>query len=226
MVEQGRINAELRVRRDLVDPWFANPVPVFEGGFQIPVEEVERGKKVDGVVVVRVKAQSAVQVALGRRVAFLPEGDAGKLYREALVTRILPFAGCERRLRFVPSLEPGKGQAAIVIHVRRCRGAWACSLHDEVPAFVAGKFFKLGWVAAEVLRAGGKRNRQQERHQKGRNGGRQSQCPGAGTASRVQLCMGRHRISKFPRSIFKSFRCAGSFTRMVPSWLSSPATTT
>ena len=153
----------------------------------------------------------------------LLKSDAGKLFRETLVSWIFLFAGCECGLRFRPSLEPGEGQAAIIILIRRLRSALVGRLQDAAPLALIQKLLQLGSAAADVLRAGRKRQRQQKQE----NGQPYYyQRAGSGSASRVQLCIGRHRVSKSLRSIFKSFRCAGSFTRITRSWLSSPTTTT
>lgn len=118
VVEEGGAEAGSGGEGEVVDNGLAGAIPVFEGGVQIAVEEVNGGEEIVGVVVARIEAKGAAEVAFGSGVVLALEGDAGEFLREANVGRRGALAGEEGGGRFIVAVESGEGHSAVVVGVR------------------------------------------------------------------------------------------------------------
>lgn len=83
VVEEGGAEAGSGGEGEVVDDGLAGAIPIFEGGVEIAVEEVDGGEEVEGVVVAGGKAQGSAEVAFCGGVIFALKGDAGEFLREA-----------------------------------------------------------------------------------------------------------------------------------------------
>ena len=144
-------------------------------------------------------------------------GQAGQFDGEAFVPGIFAPAGFERGARLVKTLKPRQRHAGAIIERRRRMGQTAPD-RDRVRPFPGViELPRVGYCGIMV-------HRECEEENSRDCGANHLAC--WGRASSVQRSAALQSFSKTPRSIFSSFRLAGSLMRTRFRAGSTPATTT
>ena len=121
-VQQDGIDAQPGGDLHASDPRFANPVPVFERGIQVSLQEIDGREEVGNVRVAGVQPRAAPEPRGGFRIAFLFEGNAAQFDREALVQRAKPVTPQQHRARLIEAAELRQCHTVVVIEIRALAG--------------------------------------------------------------------------------------------------------
>jgi hypothetical protein len=135
-IQEHRVDARMRIAADFFDVGFFNPVPVFEGGFHIARQEVERGEEVVCVRIVRIQVQDLPDKCSRLRTVSLLESDTGQFEGKSLVVGRLDLAFPKGSFSFLPLLQGSQRHPSIIVKVRGVMLRFGRQLKDGVPFFL------------------------------------------------------------------------------------------
>jgi hypothetical protein len=138
-----------------------DPVPVFERGGDVALEEVNGTQEVIGVGIVGCETESLAQKMCGLGIAFLRESDSGELSGKARVTGREPSAILKRAFGFRHAIKMGKRRGVGEILVSGAGRQRSEQEDDCRPVVRTGKLVE--FLFCGLLRRTGKRYAEDEK---------------------------------------------------------------
>src|SRR5262249_14447208 len=98
------VDARVRLASDFFEVWFSDPVPIFEGGFHIAREEIQRAQEVVRVRIARVQPQDMLDQRSRLRTVSQLESYTRPFKGKSLVGRGFDLALLKGSFSFPPLL--------------------------------------------------------------------------------------------------------------------------